>query len=246
MIKLKSLIQENKDLNIEKFDNWKEFFYWEEYNIPKEIIIQIIKKFNLLHEVYFNGKIIKLYDNHKSIWLEKDGELYDAISNIYEWVSDFNDRDCHKYNINPDELYNPHAECSISDFRKGPIAVYHYTTEEKWKGIQEYGGLKGSYGTGLSNRNEFGIFTSIDPEEYSDGTYGDICLKIDLATFKKESRKLEISADWEPDIYYNLLQEYLRHVLNLDEWDSSSVDGISPYTIIVKENIPLKYITVYD
>ena len=144
-------------------------------------------------------------------------------------------------------MYNGWNECTLEEMRKNPGKVYHYTTEEAWEKIQSHGGMKGSSGTGLTNRGSHGIFTSTNPEVYAEGTYGNICLELNLEAFKNDSRLPELNLSYEPEVDEYLLREYVWSELKIesrDEIDSSG--GMSPYTIIVGHNIPLKYIRTVD
>jgi hypothetical protein len=102
----------------------------------------------------------------------------------------------------------------------------------------------GSSGTGLTNRYSYGIFTSTDPEEYSSGTYGNVCLELNLEQFKIDSNKPELNLSFEPDVEEYLIREYLRSTLGIENSrdDVNSSGGMSPYTVIVNEIIPLQYI----
>jgi hypothetical protein len=104
--------------------------------------------------------------------------------------------------------------------------------------------LQGGGGAGLTNRFSHGIFTSVDPEEHASGTYGDVCLELDMDAFKNANNLSEVNLEYEPDIEEYLLRDLIRSKLELDDMkiqlDSSS--GMSPYTIIVGHDIPVQFI----
>jgi hypothetical protein len=251
MIKLKKLLTEiDPDDNSDQWDYWYDYIYEIEYGIEKDELNKLYRKYNLSAEKYFDGKIVKLWDKKKVAYLEYDfkSETADLIKDINQWIYNLSDMDTVALGIDETKVYNPWIESNLKDARENPGKVYHYTTEEKWEEIQQDGQIIGSSGTGLSNRWEHGIFTSTDPEEHALGTYGDICLEIDLDKFKTESGLKELDLQFEPDVMEYLIREYIRSVLELgesrDEIDSSG--GMSPYTIIVGHTIPLKYIRRID
>lgn len=144
-----------------------------------------------------------------------------------------------------EDVYNNWTECTLRQLKLNPGKLYHYTTEEKFREIQEDGFLRGSYGTGLSNRYTHGLFTTTNAEELADGVYGDVCLEIDMDAFKKAHGLAELNLAYEPEVDTFLLREAACAKLDLScHLDLSSDSGVSPYTIVVKHVIPLKFVTV--
>lgn len=237
MIKLKTILSEN----IDEFDNWAEYIEYEKYAMPKEDVSNLIKKFNLQGKKYLNGSIIKLWDNKQSAWLEFDGKELNHIEDINQWLYDLNDNEYSDY-VDPDIIYNNWAESSLKDLRTNPGKVYHWTTEEAFAEIQQSGKIIGSGGSGINNRSAYGIFTSVDPEEYQLGSYGNVCLELDLDRFMKESGKIELNLSWEPQVEEYMVREYLRSALEIENDHDELESDISPYTVIVNEVIPIKYV----
>lgn len=239
MIKLTKLITEG----VEEFDDWIEYIKYESYAMPKEDIRQLIQKFGLQGKKYLDGKMVKLWDDKRFAWLEFDGDTLDYVDNIGEWLSNLNDYEYAEY-VDPEIIYNSWVESSLNDLKENPGKVYHWTTEEKWEKIQQSGKMVGSSGSGLNNRGAYGIFTSINPEEYAIGSYGNICLELDLERFLKESGKPKLNLAWEPQVEEYLVREYLRSVLEIEN-DRDEIEndgGISPYTVVVNEVIPIQYV----
>lgn len=237
MIKLKSLVreaEESPDSNL--WDDWQEYLYYFEYDIDKTEISKIIKRFDLNGKGFFNNRIVRI-DGDKPVFLTYDAskETFDLIKNINQWLYDVDASEI----IDSSNIYNNWVGASLRSLRKNPPLVYHYTTDEKLELIQQSGEVKGSYGTGLTNRGEHGIFTSTDPEEYALGTYGNICLEINLPLYKQESGLPELNLEFEPDVMDYLIREYLSSVLELEIRVDIPSD-MSPYTIIVNHIIPLK------
>lgn len=250
MIKLEDLIFESEegDYNPDLWDDWHEYLKHNEYGFEKIDISKLISKFDLTNESKLKGNILVLRGESDVAYLEYDssGDTFDFISDINDWVYSQSDSDMERVlGMSADFIYNGHIEGTLDDMSENPGLVYHYTTEEKWQLIQQSGQLNGSSGTGISNRWSYGIFTSTDPEEYATGTYGDVCLKIDLDSFKAGENIPKLTLEYEPDVSDHLLREFLIHSLGLNiETEIESGSGMSPYTIIVRHVIPIKYINV--
>lgn len=246
MIKLKTLLPEvDGDVSSDEFEDWKEYLYYVENDIDASEIRKLIKRFNLKGKSFFDGKIACIYGEPEAIYLEFDlkNQTADLIKDITDWVYSLTDSGFSHLGIDEDNIYNAYVESSLADLAITPGKVYHYTTEEKWEEIQADGKMIGSSGTGLSNRYTHGIFTSTNQEEYQDGTYGDICLELDLTTFKAENKLEKLMVSFEPDVVDWLKRDYVISKLELEihnELESGS--GMSPYTVIVHHEIPIKYI----
>jgi hypothetical protein len=248
MILLKNLITENaeEDINADLYDDWQEYLDYNQYDLPKEEIIKLKNKFNLDVKQYLKF-VIKLSDNKNSEYIiyDPENETFDYINDIKQWIYDLNDTKMEQltgYNV--DQIYNAYIEGTLNDLKTHPGKLYHYTTEDNWEKIQKTKVLKGSSGTGLTNRYSHGIFTSVDPEEHASGTYGDVCLEIDMDAFKQANNLAAVNLSYEPDIEEYLMRDQIRSTLELDdmeiEFDSSG--GMSPYTIIVKHTVPIQFI----
>lgn len=243
MIKLKSLFLESEPEDSDQWDNWVEYLDYFDYGIDGGEIRKFIHKFNLNHKQYFKDKILYLSDAKTKVYLEYDvkNDTYDFIKDIRQWVYDVDPFDL---NIEESKLYNGAIGCTLDDLREHPGTVYHYTTPEKWELIQRSGVINPSLGTGLSNRQAYGVFTSVDPEEHADGSYGDICLEINLQSFKEQQGFDKLDLEFEPDVYDYLAREYISAVLDLQmDFDLSS--DMSPQTVIVNHSIPIQYVREY-
>ncbi len=203
----------------------------------------MIERHGLDGQEYINNKIIKISDKNDKIYLryDADAETAELIKDIDQWIYDLSDSDFFELGIDVNKLYNGHVEATLEDIRKNPGITYHWTTEEVLELIQRDGQMVGSRGTGINNRGAFGIFTTVNIEEYSNGTYGDIQLELNLSQFMKESGLPELNLDFEPEIEEYLLREYVRSSLKIESRDDVPSD-ISPYTLIVNHKIPIKYI----
>lgn len=248
MILLKKLLLENEDdINSDLWDDWVEYIKYNQDDLPKEEIKKLKSKFNLMIQNYLK-LILKISDPSESCYIQYNpsNETFDYIKDIQQWVYDLSDVDMEEllgYGV--DKVYSNYIDCTLEEFKKNPGKVYHYTTEDKWEAIQKTGHLKGSTGTGLTNRYSFGLFTSTDPEEYASGTYGDVCLEIDLSAFKNSNNLSEIKVSYEPDVEEYLMRDSIRSALELDnmEIEIDSSGGMSPYTLIINHSIPIQYVS---
>lgn len=245
--KLKYLVHEisdPNDLNADLWDSWDDYIRYIEYDIEEQEIQKLIVKFKLDKKQIRQMNIIQLTDYKTSTWLEYDPEnlTYNYIRDIEEWAYDQTTSDMEDIlKIPVEDIYNGFLECTLNDLNENPGKVYHYTTEERWELIKASGFLKGSRGTGITNRQEFGVFTSVDPQEHATGAYGNVCLEIDLTAFKTEQGIAVLNLSYETDIKEHLCRELLFHRLGLELRTQPSSD-MSESTIIVNHTIPLKYI----
>jgi hypothetical protein len=245
MIWLKDLITENdEDINADLYDNWQEYLDYNQYDLPKQEIIKLKNKFNLNIKQYLKF-IFKLSDYKHSEYIIYDpkNETFEYISDIKQWVYDVSDAEMEKLvGHGAESVYNGWIECTLNDLKTHPGKLYHYTTEEKWELIQQSGELRGSSGTGLTNRYSHGIFTSVDPEEHASGSYGDVCLEIDMDAFKKENNLAEVNVQYEPDVEEYLMRDLICHTLELEDFSIDIPSDMSPYTIIIGHTIPIQFI----
>lgn len=243
MIKLRSILnlrEVSEPEDSDQWENWRDYVDYFHYGIDAKEIHKLIQKYKLSYENYDKLNMMKVWDQNKEVYLEYDikNETFDWIRDINDWVSSVNSRDV---GIDIDEIYSGYIEGTLGDIKKEPGNVYHYTTDEGLELIEEAGEIRGSYGTGINNRGAYGIFTSVDPEEHADGSYGDICLEIDLGRFKVENNLSELNLNYEPEVEDYLIREYIYSILEIEDRDNLPSD-ISPYTIVVNHNIPIKYI----
>ena len=241
MLKLKDLIKEKSEpTDSNQWDNWYEYIKYFDNELQQEELTKLISRFDLKLTPYFDGKILNLSDRKENIYLEydKENEMFDPIKDINDWIYN----KIHNLDINVDNIYNGHLESTLKDFKENPSSVFHYTTEEKRDLIKQSGKMVGSYGTGINNRSAYGIFTTINAEEYQDGTYGNICLQLDLPSFKKNSNIKELYLSYEPEIEEYLIRDYVLRVLEINDFHNDHPSDMSPYTIIVNHIIPIQYI----
>ena len=241
---LPNITERSEPSDSDEWDDWYEYFDYFDGSIDKKEAKKIVVRFGLIVKHFFDYRMVKLSDGKQTLYLIGEPSAEEPLSiikNIEQWVYDFSDYDCDKLGINIDKIYNCHVESSLEDLRKNPGTVYHWTTEEGWDLIQASGGMHQSRGTGLNNHGAYGIFTTVNPEEYVLGTYGEIRLTIDLDTFQRDHGLRELHVEFEPEVMDYLLHEYLRNVLDIENREDVPSD-ISAYTVVVNHSIPVKYI----
>jgi len=240
MIKLKLLLEGELE-DSEQWEDWYDYIDYFVYDIEKEELLKLIKKYDLAGKKYLSGKVLNLWDKKHNIYVEydKDAETVSLIKDIDQWIYDKGEA---SLDIDPSKIYNPWIESTLECLQENPGKVYHYTTEEKFEEIQKQGVVIGSGGTGLTNRYSRGIFTSTNSEEYALGTYGNICLELDLNRFMKESNLKKLNLDFEPDIMEYLIRTHIRSSLNRETGQDEMPSDMSPYTVIVEHSIPIKYV----
>lgn len=248
MIWLKDLITENdEDINADLWDDWEDYIDYNSYDIPKEELIKLKNKFNLNIKQCLK-ELFRVSDNTNSelyITYDPKSESFEYVKDIKDWIYNLSDSEMEELlGHGVDSIYNVWIEGTLEDLKTNPGKLYHYTTEENWEAIQQSEELQGGGGTGLTNRFSHGIFTSVDPEEHASGTYGDVCLELDMDAFKNANNLSEVNLEYEPDIEEYLLRDLIRSSLELDDMEIQldSSGGMSPYTIIVGHDIPVQFI----
>lgn len=159
------------------------------------------------------------------------------------WVWDYNYIDLlDMYNYDPEEWSR--------DFWRsiGPRSkVWHNTIEDRWEEIEESGELRVARETrGITNRStNAAIFVTTNPDEAAYGTYGPVELEIDLYAMKRD-RYMPMVVEEEP-VVEQRYRDALAHLLDIELYDSHiNMDGISYDTLIIYDDIPLKYIERID
>ena len=186
------------------------------------------------------GDILFAQINNNKYYFEKIFDEYEPINEICNYISNLSMGNAlEMLQINEDDIYSDVLEGNIKSLKNNLDKVYHWTTEEKWEAIQSSGYLNPSYGTGINNRNAFGIFSTTNSEEYQDGVYGDVLLEIDVGSFRENVEDIEISM--EPEIIEYYVKNTIAHVLNADCFFDHPQD-ISPYTLILNHKVPLQYV----
>lgn len=251
MIKLKKLILEN----------WVEDFKEKEYDISLNDIKKISEQYKLSTQFKLNNNIICISDETDNIELyflkDLNTNYYDLIAStkdeLEDWITSVSFNIIREiiYPVSEENIGNPWIDegISIKQLKENSVKLYHYTSEENWEDIQTEKILKMSRGTSLTNRGTVGIFCTTDPETYADGTYGNICLEIDINEFKNGENIEDINLEYEPDVEDYLLRSYLIYNLShgsISEDIISVPSDISMNTIIIGHNIPIQYIKQLD
>lgn len=251
MIKLKKLILEN----------WVEDFKEKEYDISLNDIKKISEQYKLSTQFKLNNNIICISDETDNIELyflkDLNTNYYDLIAStkdeLEDWITSVSFNIIREiiYPVSEENIGNPWIDegISINQLKENSVKLYHYTSEENWEDIQTEKILKMSRGTSLTNRGTVGIFCTTDPETYADGTYGNICLEIDINEFKNGENIEDINLEYEPDVEDYLLRSYLIYNLShgsISEDIISVPSDISMNTIIIGHNIPIQYIKQLD
>jgi hypothetical protein len=221
----------------EEYENIEEAIEWGGYSIDSETIEKIVRRDNLSYTKH--GDLVLIDDKY---WFKLDDGYYDPINDICSHIINMDSDDClDLLRVSMNQVYNPYMETSMEN---PPDTVYHFTRSELWEDeIKPSGYLSPSSGTGINNRDAFGVFTTVDPEEYAIGTYGDLCLEIDLGRFMSEMNvgesKIEVSM--EPEILEYILRESVCYKLGV-ECPLDYPSDISGNTLVINSRIPLEYV----
>jgi len=224
-------------------DKFKELLSENEY-IPKNELKNVIQKQELNFEVFAN--LLKVSYNDQDYWFEDDDDGdYELVKDIQQWIYDISISDALDIlQLKEEDIYADGVGKTLKDFRNNPQNVFHWTTEDKWEDIQKHGVLIGSSGTGINNHSAYGIFTSIDADEYSGGSYGNVCLEINLKEFHRDYGE-SLNIHIEPEMMERSIRETLADKMGVMESFEGSYD-VSPQTIIVNHEIPLRYVQRID
>lgn len=229
--------------------SWSDYVY-ETEDFTTDEFDEMVSKYELSKSYPARDcqNFVVLSKNGETKYFVFDDEYYSNIRDVSDWAYNIDENEFHRiFHMYVDDLYNGHIEGTLHDMKtEFPGTVYHYTTEEKWESIQKDGQMNTSYGTGITNRSSSGVFTSIDAESYADGTYGDVCLAIDLTKLKKTQGLSILNLSYEPEVEEYLMRDYIFSILDINEPNEiSSGGGMSPYTIIVNHAIPLSCISIF-
>lgn len=213
---------------------------------------EFIQRFNLEYTPYLNWKVVKLEDSDGTeVWVSTlNDEFYNYMGRDTNDVCDY------IINLDPlvklealgiqeDDIYLTGWEGTIKNLKMRPGLAYHYTDEDSWEEIKEYGELIPSRGSGLYNKGAYGIFATWSPETFEDGTYGDICLELDLEGYKNANGFSELDLNPEPEVLEYAIDSSILNILDI-EYDRYSEDGATEDTVIIRHNIPLEFIRVLD
>ena len=129
------------------------------------------------------------------------------------------------------------------DFWEGPGELYHATTEENAKSIDEQGIGTRNDTRGLTNRHTgSAVFTMNDPELLEHGSYGNVVYAIDMAAMKRDGYTPEVAM--EEGATESELKSSLAHRVGIEDYHYESVDpsGEDPSTVVIYGDIPKKYL----
>lgn len=249
--RLYSLIIESNSTSFQEYDNWVDFIDDESDIFNIEELGQFVDHFQLSVRRFMDNYYIQISDQSNTIWFEYDNDVYSKIADSDDdmkyTIQRMADHDkIHIMKISEDDIYISGWESTIGDMCRNGNTVYHYTTKEGLKKIRDSGEIRPSWGSGLSNRGTKGIFTSVSPETYADGTYGDIMVEIDLTAYMKDYKLPRLDLQPEPDVMEASINGIFMYRLGFEDYDEYVSSDMSPETVIVGEVIPVKYIKIID
>lgn len=125
------------------------------------------------------------------------------------------------------------------EFWKFPETLYHATPCENKEEILKNGLLPG-WGTGLSNRNSHGVFTSTELDGYID-SYGNCKFAIDTMRMKQAGDMPLMQK--EPEVFEYLVSQAIghRYGVNVDRWVDSG-GGMDHNTWIMDGGVSPEYL----
>lgn len=136
--------------------------------------------------------------------------------------------------------YSGLADRINAEFWKYPETLYHATECDNIESILK-DGLFTSKGTGLTNRNSRGVFTSTEPDGYID-YYGDCKVVIDAPSMKKSGYTPFMEK--EPEVFEYMISQVISHKYDINATrEISDSGGMDQNTWIVGGEIPPKYLS---
>lgn len=232
------------------YDSWANFLD-DNNEIGEDELPEFIKHFGISRDIFCEGRVIKLSKQEQSYWLKKSDDIYEVWATNEEDLLDnlVNMNESEKLEligIEEEDVYISGWECSIKDMEETGGTVYHYTDKEGIREIKKSGEIRPSFGSGISNRHAYGIFTSVDAEEYADGTYGNILIEIDLTRFLADSGLEKLNISPEPDVLEAAIDDALANKLDITDHESCVSSDMSAFTVIVNHSIPIKYLKIIN
>lgn len=217
------------DFKIIKLEDKKTFYYIdEEFEEAKELSVE---------KVAGKDESIVVFDNG---WVLINDDLLKDDNEKQEYISQLDGMGV--YQITGIDL----AELEEKELNENPPGyLYHGTSEGAWEMIQESGALRVKSDTrGMANvHTRAAIFTFEDEEAAFNSSYNDgVVLRIDIGRFVKDGNEVKLSRE-EP-----LIEErekgMLAHLIGFNEYipEEYTSDGLSDDTILIFNNIPLKYV----
>lgn len=149
-----------------------------------------------------------------------------------------------------ESLFNQLRKSNNIDFDKidwrnnGESPLYHATDSENTKSILQKG-LEATTGTGLSNRGEYGIFTTTNSDEVL-GVYGDSIISIDIEKLLSDFPDIHLYR--EPDIRKSEMINWIFSVIDRDQEIQVDIDNsVSPNSWIIQTDIiPPQYLHIIN
>jgi len=230
-----------------EYEDWTDYLDFED-SIEIEFLKEFLKHFKLQGMFYLKENYLNIKDEKNSYWLIKEDDLYVKIERSdkdmeNDYVPNLSEHSkLQELGLEEDDFYISGWETTIKEMRENPGIVYHYTTEEKWIKIKKSKELRTSSGSGLTNRNSSGIFTSTSPETNALGSYGDVLLEIDLSAFKQHEKIDKLDLEPEPDVLEAAINEAFAKELGFHNYEQYVSEDMSSDTVIVGHSIPIKYI----
>ena len=166
----------------------------------------------------FFSDLLKVNHDGQDYWFEDDGDGdYELVKDIKQWIYDISESEALDIlQLKEEDIYIAGIESTLKELLTIQWLCSTGLRKMHGKIFKKHGVIKGSYGTGINNRSAYGLFTSVDPDEYSDGSYGNVCLEINLEAFHRdEGESLNLSA--EPEMLERAIRETLADKMGVME-----------------------------
>jgi hypothetical protein len=218
---------------------------WDKLDDPKDVdeVRAILKD---AEPVKIAGEtvpgVFRLQDNegNKKI-IEWDGkDKYVSVSDPAEYVYGGGSKLV-------DDLSGKLADQFSKDFSESPGKVYHATAEENVEGILKDGLEPRAQTRGMTNRSVGdAVYTTMNEDSARSGTYGDAVFEIDCAAMKRD--KVLPAAEQEPAAFEYEARGAVANALGMDDFEQDgSGDGADdPDTVVLRGNIPAKYLKLIE
>ena len=196
-----------------------------------EQAVQILSRFNVPSQIITFPNADPIVRFADKVW--EGGWIKDAD----QWVWDIQEWELDNYLEMP--------EGSFWDSVGSGSVVYHATQENNVESINANGLTADCQTRGISNRSMgCAVFASYNHEEIH--SYGNSVYEINLGAMKADGFMPEVSG--ETPLEEAEHRNAIAHRIGLQDYDFSSEyssDGLSPNTIAIYSDIPVKYITEY-
>ncbi len=193
-------------------------------------------------KVEFMGNPIGVYTTSGGDILEWDGVSDDPLDVSITKESDAS-QFVYDYDLQDEEA--KYEDDFNKQFWDGPGEVYHATPSDNIESIKQNGIGASEETRGMSNRNVGpAVYTTADPDEAADGSYGDAVFAIDLAAMARDGVTPYVSQ--EPDVSQGELRGELASAIGLDNFEYDWESDMSPNTIVFHGSIPAKYVRLVE